>query len=72
MKVVTQEAIALLKDLISIQSFSSEEDQTAVRIEQWFSDHDIPSERLQNNVYAFNANFDKSKPSPLGVDTFHQ
>ena len=50
MKVVTQEAIALLKDLISIQSFSSEEDQTAARIEQWFSDHDIPSERIQNNV----------------------
>ena len=65
MKVVTQEAIALLKDLISIQSFSSEEDQTAARIEQWFSDHDIPCERIQNNVYAFNANFDESKPTLL-------
>ena len=65
MKVVTQEAIALLKDLISIQSLSSEEDQTAARIEQWFSDHDIPSERIQNNVYAFNANFDESKPTLL-------
>ena len=65
MKVVTQEAIALLKDLISIQSFSSEEDQTAARIEQWFSDHDIPSERIQNNVYAFNANFDENKPTLL-------
>ena len=65
MKILTQEAITLLKDLISIQSFSSEEDQTAARIEQWFSDHDIPSERLQNNVYAFNANFDKSKPTLL-------
>ena len=65
MKVLTQEAIALLKELISIQSFSSEEDQTAARIEQWFSDHDIPSERIQNNVYAFNANFDESKPTLL-------
>ena len=65
MKVVTQEAIALLKDLISIQSLSSEEDQTAARIEQWFSDHDIPSERIQNNVYAFNANFDENKPTLL-------
>ena len=65
MKVVTQEAIALLKDLISIQSLSSEEDQTAARIEQWFSNHDIPSERIQNNVYAFNANFDESKPTLL-------
>ena len=42
MKILTQEAIALLKELISIPSFSSEEDQTAARIEQWFSDHDIP------------------------------
>ena len=65
MKVVTQEAIALLKDLISIQSFSSEEDQTAARIEQWFSDHDIPYERIQNNVYAFNTNFNESKPTLL-------
>ena len=65
MKTLTQEAIALLNDLISIQSFSSEEDRTAVRIEQWFSDHDIPCERLQNNVYAFNANFDESKPTLL-------
>ena len=65
MKVVTQEAIALLKDLISIQSFSSEEDQTAACIERWFSDHDIPSERIQNNVYAFNANFDENKPTLL-------
>ena len=65
MKVVTQEAIALLKDLISIQSFSSEEDKTATRIEQWFIDHDIPSKRIQNNVYAFNATFDESKPTLL-------
>ena len=65
MKVLTQEAIALLKELISIQSFSSEEDRTAARIEQWFSDHDIPCERIQNNVYAFNANFDESKPTLL-------
>ena len=65
MKILTQEAIALLKELISIPSFSSEEDQTAARIEQWFSDHDIPSERIQNNVYAFNANFDESKPTLL-------
>ena len=65
MKVVTQEAIALLKDLISIQSFSSEEDKTATRIEQWFIDHVIPSKRIQNNVYAFNATFDESKPTLL-------
>lgn len=65
MKRLTQEAIALLKELISIPSFSSEEDQTAARIEQWFSDHDIPCKRQQNNVYAFNVKFDENKPTLL-------
>ena len=65
MKTLTLEAIALLKELISIPSFSSEEDRTAARIVQWFSDHNIPCERRQNNVYAFNANFDESKPTLL-------
>jgi hypothetical protein len=32
MKTLTEKAIALLHDLISIQSFSSEEDPTAKRI----------------------------------------
>lgn len=65
MKTLTQEAIALLHDLIAIQSFSSEEDPTAVRIEQWFADHGIPSKRQDNNIYAFNATFDAAKPTLL-------
>ena len=65
MKTLTEKAIALLHDLISIQSFSSEEDPTAVRIEQWFTEHNIPSKRQDNNVYAFNAAFDANKPTLL-------
>ena len=65
MKTLTEKAIALLHDLISIQSFSSEEDPTAVRIEQWFVEHEIPTKRENNNVYAFNATFDPSKPTLL-------
>lgn len=65
MKNLTEEAIALLHDLIAIKSFSSEEDSTAARIEQWFAEHKIPSKRQDNNVYAFNAAFDKNKPSLL-------
>jgi acetylornithine deacetylase len=65
MKTLTEKAIALLHDLISIQSFSSEEDPTAKRIEQWFTEHDIPSKRQDNNVYAFNAAFDANKPTLL-------
>lgn len=65
MKKLTTEAITLLNDLIAIPSFSSEEDQTAIRIEQWFNEHQIPFERQDNNIYAFNKAFDKNKPSLL-------
>ncbi len=65
METKTQKAIQLLQDLISLQSFSSQEDQTANRIEDWFKEHEIPFERSNNNVYAFNQYFDKSKPTLL-------
>ncbi|MDC1081070.1 M20/M25/M40 family metallo-hydrolase [Flavobacteriaceae bacterium] len=64
-KELTQEAIQLLKDLISIQSFSSEENETAARLEQWFADHEIPFFRANNNVYAFNRFNDEKKPNLL-------
>ena len=59
------DAISLLKDLISIKSFSSEEDNTASRIEKWFNDHKIKCSRQNNNVYAVNKNFQKNKPTLL-------
>ena len=65
MKTLSEKAIALLHDLISIQSFSSEEDKTAARVGQWFNDHNIPFEQQDYNVYAFNKAFDKSKPTLL-------
>lgn len=65
MKAATEKAVQLLQDLISIQSFSSQEDQTANRIEKWFEQHQIPFERSNNNVYAFNKYFDKDKPTLL-------
>jgi len=64
-EVLTHEALALLKDLISIQSFSSEEQGTAERIEKWFTDHDIPFMRENNNVYAFNHTFKEGKHTLL-------
>ncbi|MGB2305791.1 MAG: M20/M25/M40 family metallo-hydrolase [Flavobacteriaceae bacterium] len=64
-KELTQEAIQLLKDLISIQSFSSEENETAARLEQWFTDHEIPFFRANNNVYTFNRFYDEKKPNLL-------
>ncbi len=63
--ILTQEALSLLQDLIAIQSFSSEEEGTAQRIEQWFTDHAIPFSRENNNIYAFNKNFQEGKPTLL-------
>lgn len=63
--ILTQEALSLLQDLIAIQSFSSEEAGTAERIEQWFTEHAIPFSRENNNVYAFNKNFQEGKPTLL-------
>ena len=62
---LTQEAIALLKALIETPSFSSEEDQTAKHIEQWFKNHHIPFTRTKNNVWATNKYFDEGKPTLL-------
>jgi acetylornithine deacetylase len=58
-------AIQLLKDLIEIPSFSSEEQHTAKRIEAWFNVNEIPFNRNQNNIWAVNKYFDASKPTLL-------
>jgi acetylornithine deacetylase len=62
---LTKEAINLLKNLIETPSFSSEEDQTALLIEKWFNQNEIPFKRENNNVWAFNKYFDEKKPTLL-------
>ena len=62
---ITIEAIELLKKLIETPSFSSEEDKTALLIEAWFIENEIPFERNNNNIWAYNLHFDKSKPTLL-------
>ena len=62
---LTEEAILLLQKLISKQSFSSEEDETALLIMQWFSSHDIKFESKNHNIWAKNKFFDDTKPSIL-------
>ena len=64
-EILILDAIDLLKKLIEIQSFSSEEDGTALLIENWFVTNDIPFKRTKNNVWATNKYFDKSKPTLL-------
>ena len=62
---LTEKALDLLKQLISIQSFSSEEDKTADALEGWFTAFDIPYERIHNNVFAKNKYWDDGKPTLL-------
>ena len=62
---LTEKAISLLKELISIQSFSGEEYKTAAVIETWFSAFEIPFKRIKNNVFAKNKHWDDSKPTLL-------
>ena len=62
---LTTEAIALLKQLIETQSFSSEEDNTALLVADWFTTHKIPFKRNNNNIWATNKHFDEKKPTLL-------
>ena len=62
---LTIEAIELLKQLIETQSFSGEEEYTALLIEKWFVAHDISLKRNRHNVWAVNKHFDASKPTLL-------
>ena len=62
---LTKDAIALLKNLIETQSFSEEEENTALLIEGWFNEYQIPFKRTKNNVWATNKHFDESKPTLL-------
>ncbi|WP_350286323.1 M20 family metallo-hydrolase [uncultured Croceitalea sp.] len=62
---LAQEALALLKQLISIPSFSEEEDETAEAIDAWLKKFGVETKRQYNNIYAFNKYYDESKPNLL-------
>lgn len=60
-----EQAVALLQQLISIQSFSKEEDKTADLIEKFLKEHGIITHRKLNNIWAWNKHFDAAKPTIL-------
>lgn len=62
---LTNEALALLKQLIETPSFSKEEDATAKLIERWCKTHNMAYTRTLNNVWSVNKYFDDSKPTLL-------
>lgn len=63
--ILTQNAIELLQELISIPSFSGEEDKTADAITAFLNSFGVETHRQDNNIYAFNKHYDESKPNLL-------
>lgn len=58
-------AVELLKQLISTQSFSKEENETAQLLSNFFDQYQVPVQRIGNNVIVKNQHFDEAKPSIL-------
>lgn len=60
------DAVAILRDLIRVPSFSREESETAGIIERWLADKGIEGVcRHDNNVWVKNLHFDSAKPTIL-------
>ena len=62
---LAQEALNLLKQLISIPSLSEEEDGTGTAIDDFLKKYGVETKRQYNNIYAFNKHYDESKPNLL-------
>ncbi len=60
-----EETLALLKELISIPSFSKEEHETAGALARFFALRRIEHSWAGNNIYALNAHYDPAKPTLL-------
>jgi acetylornithine deacetylase len=58
-------ATDLLQQLISVPSFSKEEDKTAGLIYSFFNYHHIQAKRKGNNVWGISQHFDEAKPTLL-------
>lgn len=65
MKKKYKELIKLLKTLISIESISGEEDETAGVITTYLQERGVITNRVLNNVWAVNKYFDSKKPTIL-------
>jgi acetylornithine deacetylase len=60
-----REAVNLLKELITIESFSRKEERAADAVSTFFIMHRVPYQRKLNNIWAKNRYFDKSLPTIL-------
>lgn len=64
-KTLYNDVLQLLQQLITIPSFSKEEDKTADVIEQFLQSRGIATQRKLNNIWARNKYFDAGKPTIL-------
>ena len=64
-KELYDKSIHLLKQLITVPSFSKEEDRTAEIIMDFLSTQKVQAERLSNNIYTKNKYYDSAKPTIL-------
>src|SRR6478672_13660627 len=64
-EILKQEAIALLRHLITLPSFSKDEWQTASAITRFLAGKGVQVTRVGNNVLALNKYFDSSRPTIL-------
>jgi acetylornithine deacetylase len=62
---LAEDSIKLLRELIKIPSLSREEDQTAALLKSFFRTHQIHFHEKANNIWAYNAHYDPSKPTIL-------
>jgi len=60
-----KDSLELLKQLITIQSFSKEEDKTADAIAHFLQERGVKTYRKLNNIWAYNKYFDATKPTLL-------
>jgi len=60
-----KQAVELLQQLISIPSFSREEDKTADLLEQFLQGRGVETHRKKNNIWAWNKHFNAAKPTIL-------
>lgn len=64
-KALFEQAVELLQQLISIPSFSKEENLTADVIESFLQQRGVTTHRKLNNIWGWNKYFDASKPTIL-------
>lgn len=63
--ILQEEALQLLRQLISISSFSREEEGTASAIALFLAQRQVEASRVGNNILAVNRYFDAGKPTLL-------